>query len=88
VELNNFMGGRMFGLTPEGAKAIFDKYGLRVISDVTMASVIEDTPVYLERWEQIAARQRAQNVSRLRSLRDIEKNMRTLEGLPYIPYAE
>ena len=38
--------------------------------------------------EQIAARQRAQNASRLRSLRDVEKNMRTLEGLPYIPYAE
>ena len=53
VELNNFMGGRMFGLTPEGAKAIFDKYGLRVISDVTMASVVEDTPEYLDRWEQI-----------------------------------
>ena len=53
VELNNFMGGRMIGLTPGDAKAIFDKYGLRVISDVTMASVIEDTPVYLERWEQI-----------------------------------
>lgn len=53
VELNNFMGGRMFGLTPEGAKAIFDKYGLRVISDVTMASAVEDTPEYLDRWEQI-----------------------------------
>ena len=53
VELNNFMGGRMFGLTPEGAKAVFDKYGLRVISDVTMASVVEDTPEYLDRWEQI-----------------------------------
>lgn len=53
VELNNFMGGRMFGLTPEKTKAIFDKYGLKVISDVTMASVIEDSQAYLDRWEQI-----------------------------------
>lgn len=33
---------------------------------------------------EIAARQRAQNASRLRSLRDIETNMRTLEGMPFI----
>ena len=52
VELNNFMGGRMLGLTPEQTKALFDKYGLKVISDVTMASVIENTQEYLDRWEQ------------------------------------
>ena len=52
VELNNFMGGRMVGLSPEQAKALFDKYGLKVISDVTMASVIEDSQEYLDRWEQ------------------------------------
>lgn len=34
--------------------------------------------------EEIAARQRSQNASRLRSLRDIETNMRTLEGMPFI----
>ena len=34
--------------------------------------------------EEIAARQRAQNASRLKSLKDIETNMRTLEGLPFI----
>jgi hypothetical protein len=38
--------------------------------------------------EEIAARLRAQNASRLRSLRDIEKNMRTLEGLPYVSHVE
>lgn len=52
VELNNFMGGRMVGLSPEQAKALFGKYGLKVISDVTMASVIEDSQEYLDRWEQ------------------------------------
>lgn len=52
VEMNNFMGGRMFGLTPQETRAIMDKYGLRVVSDVTMASAIEDTPEYLARWEE------------------------------------
>ena len=52
VEFNNFMGGRMLGTTPEQAKALCDKYGLRILSDVTMASVIEDTPEYLKRWEE------------------------------------
>ena len=54
VELNNFMGGRMMGMTPEQARALFDKYGLRVISDVTMASAIDvdDVQAYLDRWEQ------------------------------------
>ena len=33
---------------------------------------------------EVAARQRAQNASRLKSLRDIETNMRTLEGMPFI----
>ena len=46
------MGGRMLGTTPEQAKALCDKYGLRILSDVTMASVIEDTPEYLKRWEE------------------------------------
>ena len=54
VELSNFMGGRMLGLTPEEAKALFDKYGLKVISDVTMASAIDvDNPdEYVARWEE------------------------------------
>ena len=54
VELNNFMGGRMLGLTPEEAKALFDKYGLKVISDVTMASAIDVDNVdeYVARWEE------------------------------------
>ena len=54
VELNNFMGGRLLGTTPEKARALFDKYGLRVISDVTMASVIDidNVQAYLDRWEQ------------------------------------
>jgi hypothetical protein len=34
--------------------------------------------------EQIAAMQKAQNASRLKALRDIETNMRTLEGMPFI----
>ncbi|MBQ8069364.1 MAG: TIM barrel protein [Bacteroidales bacterium] len=52
VELNN--GVMMFGVSPEEAKAVFDKYGLRVISDVTMASMIDVDNVdsYLQRWEQ------------------------------------
>lgn len=53
VELNNFMGGGMLGLTPEQTKAVADKYGLRILSDVTMASVIEDKKEYLDRWERI-----------------------------------
>lgn len=54
VELNNFMGGRMWGLTPEETKALFDKYGLKVISDVTMASAIDvnNPDAYVERWEE------------------------------------
>ena len=36
--------------------------------------------------EEIAARMRAQNASRLKSLKDIETNMRTLEGMPFIPF--
>ena len=55
VEVNNFMGGRMMGMTPEQARALFDKYGLRVISDVTMASAIDvdNVQAYLDRWEQV-----------------------------------
>jgi hypothetical protein len=34
--------------------------------------------------EQIAAQQRAQNASRLKALKDIETNMRILEGMPFI----
>ena len=53
VELNNFMGGRMIGMTPEETRALFDKYGLRILSDVTMASAIDVDHVqeYLDRWE-------------------------------------
>ena len=53
VELNNFMGGRMIGMTPEETRALFDKFGLRIISDVTMASAIDVDQVqeYLDRWE-------------------------------------
>lgn len=53
VELNNFMGGSMLGLSPEQTKTLADKYDLRIISDVTMASVIKDSKEYLERWNEI-----------------------------------
>lgn len=54
VEMNNFMGGRMFGLTPEETRAITDKYGLRIISDVTLASAIDvdHADEYVARWEE------------------------------------
>ena len=35
--------------------------------------------------EELAARAEAQNRSRLKALKDIETNMRTLEGFPFIP---
>jgi sugar phosphate isomerase/epimerase len=54
VEFNNFMGGRMLGVPPEEARVLLDKYGLKAISDVTMASSIDgdNAEAYLARWEQ------------------------------------